>query len=279
MEVQRAGSAKTRRCDLVAFVNGLPFVVIENKRPTKDVGEGVSQLIGYQGTDNIPHLFHFAQLVMAMNRAEARYGRGRNPGQVLAGVAAPRRTGRAGRLPLPAGQPSPRRRRSRGDLFGRPRRSPPAGPPRHGRPPPVRSRRHPSPPLLATDAPPEPAPSPGRTAPSTRSAGPTASSILSASSPSSTAASARSRAISSTSLSTARSTASATGTPTAADGAASSGTPRARASRSPWSCWAARSPLAARHREPAHRHRHRPHRPRRPDPGHLPRMRSGARPG
>ena len=73
MEVQRAGSDKVRRCDLVAFVNGLPFVVIENKRPTKDVGEAVSQLIGYQSAENIPHLFHFAQLLMAMNRAKARY--------------------------------------------------------------------------------------------------------------------------------------------------------------------------------------------------------------
>ena len=73
MEVQRAGSDKVRRCDLVAFVNGLPFVVIENKRPTKDVGEAVSQLIGYQSAENIPHLFHFAQLLLAMNRVRARY--------------------------------------------------------------------------------------------------------------------------------------------------------------------------------------------------------------
>ena len=73
MEVQRAGSDKVRRCDLVAFVNGLPFIVIENKRPTKDVGEAVSQLIGYQSAENIPHLFHFAQLLLAMNRVRARY--------------------------------------------------------------------------------------------------------------------------------------------------------------------------------------------------------------
>ena len=64
-------SDKVRRCDLVAFVNGLPFVVIENERPTKDVEEGVSQLIGYQGADNIPHLFHFAQLLMATSQQPA----------------------------------------------------------------------------------------------------------------------------------------------------------------------------------------------------------------
>ena len=93
MEVQRAGSDKVRRCDLVAFVNGLPFVVIENKRPTKDVGEGVSQLIGYQGADNIPHLFHFAQLLMAMNRAEARYATVGTPAKFWQGWRRPEEPG------------------------------------------------------------------------------------------------------------------------------------------------------------------------------------------
>ena len=35
MAVERTGSVKTRRCDVVAFVNGIPFVVAENKRPTE----------------------------------------------------------------------------------------------------------------------------------------------------------------------------------------------------------------------------------------------------
>lgn len=73
MTVERTGSAKTRRCDVVAFVNGIPFVVIENKRPTETLEKARSQLIGYQREDNIPHLFHFAQLLLALNRANARY--------------------------------------------------------------------------------------------------------------------------------------------------------------------------------------------------------------
>lgn len=73
MTVERAGSSRTRRCDIVAFVNGVPFIVIENKRPTERQKKADSQLIGYQREDEIPHLFHFAQILLSMNRREARY--------------------------------------------------------------------------------------------------------------------------------------------------------------------------------------------------------------
>ena len=73
MTVERAGSTRTRRCDIVAFVNGIPFLVIENKRPTERLKKADSQLIGYQREDEIPHLFHFAQILLSMNRREARY--------------------------------------------------------------------------------------------------------------------------------------------------------------------------------------------------------------
>lgn len=73
VSVERTGTTQTKRCDIVAFVNGIPFVVIENKRPTESLKKAASQLIGYQADDNIPHLFHFAQVLMTMNRQEARY--------------------------------------------------------------------------------------------------------------------------------------------------------------------------------------------------------------
>lgn len=73
MSVERTASTQTRRCDIVCFVNGIPFVVIENKRPTESLKKADSQLIGYQNEDNIPHLFHYAQLLMSMKRQEARY--------------------------------------------------------------------------------------------------------------------------------------------------------------------------------------------------------------
>lgn len=71
--VRRTGSNRTRRCDIVAFVNGIPFVVIEAKRPTESLTKADSQLIRYQHEDNIPQLFHFAQVLLSLNRREARY--------------------------------------------------------------------------------------------------------------------------------------------------------------------------------------------------------------
>ncbi len=71
--VERTGTTQTKRCDIVAFVNGIPVLVIENKRPTESLKKADSQLIGYQHEDNIPQLFHFAQLLFSMKRSEARY--------------------------------------------------------------------------------------------------------------------------------------------------------------------------------------------------------------
>jgi len=71
--VERTASSQTKRCDIVTFVNGIPILVIENKRPTESLKKADSQLIGYQNEDNIPQLFHFAQLLIGMNRNEARY--------------------------------------------------------------------------------------------------------------------------------------------------------------------------------------------------------------
>jgi len=73
LSVERTASTQTKRCDIVAYVNGIPFLVIENKRPTESLKKAGSQLIGYQNENNIPQLFHFAQLLMVMNRVEARY--------------------------------------------------------------------------------------------------------------------------------------------------------------------------------------------------------------
>lgn len=71
--VERTSSTQTKRCDIVAFVNGIPVLVIENKRPSESLKKAESQLIGYQNEDNIPQLFHFAQLLISMNRTSARY--------------------------------------------------------------------------------------------------------------------------------------------------------------------------------------------------------------
>ncbi|SMP39812.1 type I restriction enzyme, R subunit [Desulfonatronum zhilinae] len=73
--VERCGSHETRRPDVVLFVNGIPFVVIECKRPDlKDaIGQAVSQQIRNQQQDQIPRLFHYAQLLLAVSKNEAKY--------------------------------------------------------------------------------------------------------------------------------------------------------------------------------------------------------------
>ena len=73
--VERSGSHETRRPDIVLFVNGIPLVVIECKRPDmKDpIGQAISQHIHNQQQDQIPRLFFYAQLLLAISKNEAKY--------------------------------------------------------------------------------------------------------------------------------------------------------------------------------------------------------------
>ncbi len=71
--VSRLGGKKSKRCDIVCFVNGIPFIVIENKSPHTSLKKAESQLIEYQTEENIPHLFYYAQLLFSMNRAGGKY--------------------------------------------------------------------------------------------------------------------------------------------------------------------------------------------------------------
>ncbi len=65
---------KTRRPDLVVFVNGIPLVVIELKKSSVNYENGIKQLEKEQKKDEIPHLFKYIQLTIAANSNEARYG-------------------------------------------------------------------------------------------------------------------------------------------------------------------------------------------------------------
>jgi len=73
--VERTGSHQTRRPDIVLFVNGIPFCVIECKSPhIKDpIREAISQQIRNQKDDEIPHLFLYSQLLLALSKNEAKY--------------------------------------------------------------------------------------------------------------------------------------------------------------------------------------------------------------
>jgi type I restriction enzyme, R subunit len=74
-EVERPGSHELRTPDLVLFVNGIPLGVIECKRPDlKDaIGQAVSQMIRNQKDDEIPKLFLYSQLLLAVSKNDARY--------------------------------------------------------------------------------------------------------------------------------------------------------------------------------------------------------------
>ena len=61
------------RPDIVLFINGIPFAVIECKAPHIPVDEAVGQMIRNQQAAYIPHLFKFAQLVVATNKNAVKY--------------------------------------------------------------------------------------------------------------------------------------------------------------------------------------------------------------
>lgn len=78
--VTRANGIEARRPDIVCFVNGIPLVVIEAKRPDGNakkgptIDEGISQSLRNQRHDEIPRLFAYSQILLAINGHDGRYG-------------------------------------------------------------------------------------------------------------------------------------------------------------------------------------------------------------
>ncbi|WP_284126595.1 type I restriction endonuclease subunit R [Parerythrobacter aestuarii] len=85
MEVLAVPGTHTRRPDIVGFVNGIPLLVIEAKRPDSGnpnksmVDEGISQTIRNQGQEEIPHLFAYAHLLLSIGMTDGRYGTTKTP--------------------------------------------------------------------------------------------------------------------------------------------------------------------------------------------------------
>lgn len=80
LEVLSAQGTHHRAPDVVCYVNGIPLVVMEAKRPEGSqiskamVDEGISQTLRNQRFDEIPNLFVYAQLMLSISQTEGRYG-------------------------------------------------------------------------------------------------------------------------------------------------------------------------------------------------------------
>jgi type I restriction enzyme R subunit len=80
LSVERPAGMGRFRPDVVCYVNGIPLVVIEAKRPvssTKDaamVTEGISQHLRNQKVDGIQDLYAYSQLLLSISGTDGRYG-------------------------------------------------------------------------------------------------------------------------------------------------------------------------------------------------------------
>ena len=81
--VTRAGSNDTYRPDIVLFVNGIPLVVIECKRPDVKGAEeqAISQHLRNQKEDGIRSLYVYSELLMAIGNSFGSYATTGSPAQ------------------------------------------------------------------------------------------------------------------------------------------------------------------------------------------------------
>ena len=70
---------QNRRPDIVLFVNGIPFAVIECKKASVPVDEAVYQMIRNQKYAQTPKFFLFPQILIASNINEIKYGTMQTP--------------------------------------------------------------------------------------------------------------------------------------------------------------------------------------------------------
>lgn len=71
--VERDNGKGNIRPDIVLFINGIPFGVIECKKTSISISQGISQMLRNQGQDYAPQLFKFIQIVMSTNKNETQY--------------------------------------------------------------------------------------------------------------------------------------------------------------------------------------------------------------
>lgn len=72
------------RPDIVCFVNGIPFAVIENKKGSVEVVKAIDQMNRNQGLEFCPRLFTYTQLLIGTNGKELQYGTTGTPNKFYA---------------------------------------------------------------------------------------------------------------------------------------------------------------------------------------------------
>jgi type I restriction enzyme, R subunit len=73
VEFKASGKGNIRP-DIVVFVNGIPFAVIENKKASVSVDEAINQQNRNQKNEKCPKLFIYPQILVAANKEDFKYG-------------------------------------------------------------------------------------------------------------------------------------------------------------------------------------------------------------
>lgn len=73
VEFEATGRSNVR-VDIVVFVNGIPFAIIENKKSSVELEKALSQHHRNQQIHKCPKLFIYPQLLVGANKEELRYG-------------------------------------------------------------------------------------------------------------------------------------------------------------------------------------------------------------
>lgn len=79
-----ASGKQNIRPDIVCFVNGIPFAIIENKKSSVAVTEAINQMNRNQGPEYCPKLYAYTQLLVATNGKELQYGTTGTPNKFYA---------------------------------------------------------------------------------------------------------------------------------------------------------------------------------------------------
>lgn len=84
VEVPVSGKTQDIRPDIVCYVNGIPFVVIENKKSGTEVKEALNQMFRNQKPEYSPKFFVYPQLLIGSNVEECLYGTTGTPAKFYA---------------------------------------------------------------------------------------------------------------------------------------------------------------------------------------------------